>query len=83
MATAELPPKAAEKVEDDELKSALDQARASDRITVILVPTEPEKRVTGFETWWDVPVAEVSEQLPVEQARRTYERELARERPFF
>jgi 3D-(3,5/4)-trihydroxycyclohexane-1,2-dione acylhydrolase (decyclizing) len=39
--------------------------------------------VPSYESWWDVPVAEVSEQLPVEQARRTYERELTRERPFF
>jgi 3D-(3,5/4)-trihydroxycyclohexane-1,2-dione acylhydrolase (decyclizing) len=64
----------------DELRAALDQARASDRITVILVPTEPEKRVTGFETWWDVPVAEVSGQAGVRTARAAYEVALGRQR---
>jgi 3D-(3,5/4)-trihydroxycyclohexane-1,2-dione acylhydrolase (decyclizing) len=64
----------------DELQAALAQARASDRITVILVPTEPEKRVTGFETWWDVPVAEVSGQAGVRTARAAYEVALGRQR---
>ena len=41
----------------DELRDALAQAKAADRITVIVVPTEPEKRIPGFESWWDVPVA--------------------------
>src|SRR5215212_397184 len=41
----------------DELRAALACARDADRITVIAVPTEPEKRVPGFESWWDVPVA--------------------------
>ena len=38
------------------------QARTADRITVIVVPTEPEKRMPGFESWWDVPVAGASGQ---------------------
>ncbi len=58
----------------DELRSALASARASDRISVILVPTEPEKRVAGFETWWDVPVAATSEQSGVRDARAAYDR---------
>ena len=57
----------------DELRDALAQARASDRITVIVVPTEPEKRVPGFESWWDVPVAGVSEQRSVKNARVAYD----------
>jgi len=62
----------------DELRDALAQARAADRISVILVPTEPEKRVPGFESWWDVPVAATSEQQGVRGARKAYE--TARER---
>ena len=58
----------------DELRDALAQARASDRITVILVPTEPEKRVGGFESWWDVPVAAASHETSVRTARKAYER---------
>jgi 3D-(3,5/4)-trihydroxycyclohexane-1,2-dione acylhydrolase (decyclizing) len=57
----------------DELRAALATARTADRITVIVVPAEPEKRVPGFESWWDVPVAATSEQSGVRDARKTYE----------
>jgi 3D-(3,5/4)-trihydroxycyclohexane-1,2-dione acylhydrolase (decyclizing) len=58
----------------DELRAALAQARATDRISVILVPTDPEKRLAGFEAWWDVPVAAASAQDAVRNAREAYER---------
>ena len=51
--------------------------------TVVVIECDPLLGVPSYESWWDVPVAEVSEQLPVEEARRTYERELVRERPFY
>ena len=57
----------------DELREALAAARAADRITIIAVPTEPEKRVPGFESWWDVPVAGTSEQASVRGARTAYD----------
>jgi len=57
----------------DELQAALARARDADRITVILVPTEPEKRVPSFESWWDVPVAGVSGEASVREARETYD----------
>ena len=57
----------------DELRGALETARTADRITVIVVPTDPEKRLAGFESWWDVPVAAHSGQASVRDARRTYE----------
>ena len=57
----------------DELRDALAQAKVSDRITVIVVPTEPEKRVPGFESWWDVPVAGASGQASVRDARDAYD----------
>jgi 3D-(3,5/4)-trihydroxycyclohexane-1,2-dione acylhydrolase (decyclizing) len=57
----------------DELRDALAAARASDRITVIAVPTEPEKRVPSFESWWDVPVAGASGQASVRDAREAYD----------
>jgi 3D-(3,5/4)-trihydroxycyclohexane-1,2-dione acylhydrolase (decyclizing) len=63
-----------------ELKAALAQARAADRVSVIVVPVEPEKRVAGFEGWWDVPVAAVSGQTSVQVARRGYEAAIARQR---
>ncbi len=55
------------------LKEALREARGQDRTTVIVVPTDPEKRVPNFEGWWDVPVAEVSERESVKAARAAYE----------
>ena len=64
----------------DELRGALAQARAVDRVTVIVVPTEPEKRVPGFESWWDVPVAAASEQQGVRDARDSYEQARRRQR---
>jgi 3D-(3,5/4)-trihydroxycyclohexane-1,2-dione acylhydrolase (decyclizing) len=33
--------------------------------------------VPGFESWWDVPVAEVSERTGVQQARAEYEERTA------
>ncbi|HLY14738.1 MAG TPA: 3D-(3,5/4)-trihydroxycyclohexane-1,2-dione acylhydrolase (decyclizing) [Candidatus Limnocylindrales bacterium] len=64
----------------DELRSALAQARAADRISVILVPTDPEKRLTGFEAWWDVPVAAASDRDTVRSARSAYERAREKQR---
>ncbi len=54
------------------LVAALDQAAASDRTTVIVVPVDPERRVPSFEGWWDVPVAGASDQEAVRRAREAY-----------
>jgi 3D-(3,5/4)-trihydroxycyclohexane-1,2-dione acylhydrolase (decyclizing) len=56
----------------DVLRAALRRAAESDRITVVVVPVDPERRVPGFEGWWDVPVAEVAAQEPVISARGAY-----------
>jgi len=66
--------------EADELREALATARTADRITVIAVPTDPEKRVPGFESWWDVPVAAASEQASVRDARSAYDRKRREQR---
>src|SRR3990170_3786690 len=44
----------------NDLSKALEQARTRDRTTVIVVEVDPEERVPAYESWWDVPVAEVS-----------------------
>jgi 3D-(3,5/4)-trihydroxycyclohexane-1,2-dione acylhydrolase (decyclizing) len=64
------------------LERALEAARAADRTTVIYVPVDPDTRVPGYESWWDVPVAEVSEQASVRAARSAYEEGRRRERWF-
>jgi 3D-(3,5/4)-trihydroxycyclohexane-1,2-dione acylhydrolase (decyclizing) len=66
-----------------ELEAALRDARAvTDRPTVIVVETNPEPGVPAYDSWWDVPVAEVSESAPVRAARDEYEVNLKRERSF-
>jgi 3D-(3,5/4)-trihydroxycyclohexane-1,2-dione acylhydrolase (decyclizing) len=64
------------------LKEALAKAKEADRVTVIVVPVDPEKRVPSFESWWDVPVAEVTEQEAVRAARREYEEKSKEQRVF-
>jgi 3D-(3,5/4)-trihydroxycyclohexane-1,2-dione acylhydrolase (decyclizing) len=65
-----------------ELKSALEEATAMDRTTVIVVETDVSASVPGYESWWDVAVAEVSEMESVREARAKYEEARKRERRF-
>jgi 3D-(3,5/4)-trihydroxycyclohexane-1,2-dione acylhydrolase (decyclizing) len=64
------------------LREALHTARTAERTTVIYVPIDPEAGVPSYGSWWDVPVAEVSEQASVRQARAQWERGKARQRWF-
>jgi 3D-(3,5/4)-trihydroxycyclohexane-1,2-dione acylhydrolase (decyclizing) len=66
----------------DELKKALQKAKTLDRTTVIVVETDPSVGVPGYESWWDVAVAEVSEMESVRAARTLYEEARKRERFF-
>ncbi len=66
-----------------EVRAALEAARAADRLTVITTETDPEARVGSYESWWDVPPAEVSELESVRAARREYEDARRKERWFF
>jgi 3D-(3,5/4)-trihydroxycyclohexane-1,2-dione acylhydrolase (decyclizing) len=54
--------------------AALQSARDADRTAVIYAEVDPLQGVPGYESWWNVPVAEVSEQPAVQDARRTWER---------
>jgi 3D-(3,5/4)-trihydroxycyclohexane-1,2-dione acylhydrolase (decyclizing) len=55
-------------------------AKAVERTVVIHIPVDRYIGVPGYETWWEVPVAEVSESPEVNQARAEHERGLARRR---
>ena len=55
-----------------ELKAALEEAKKMDRITVIVVETQPGVGVPGYDSWWDVAVAEVSQSEEVRKARAQY-----------
>jgi len=63
-------------------RGALEAARAGTETTVIVVETEREERVGAYHTWWDVPIAEVSEMPSVQQARESYEAARLKERCF-
>jgi len=56
------------------IREALETARHSDRTTAIVIPVSRERQVGGYESWWDVPVAEVSTIDAVQDARAAYER---------
>lgn len=43
------------------------------RPVCIVCPVDREARVPGFESWWDVPVAELSDDPAVQAARQSYE----------
>jgi 3D-(3,5/4)-trihydroxycyclohexane-1,2-dione acylhydrolase (decyclizing) len=62
------------------LKAALQEATRQTRTTVIVVQTDREARVAGYESWWDVPVAEVSEMPDVRAERTEYEQARGKER---
>ena len=62
------------------LEQALAAARRSEKTCAVVVEVDLEKRVPGYESWWDVPIAEVSEIETVRQARAGYEIAVQRER---
>ena len=56
-----------------DLRAALAEAQASPETTVIVTHTDPSVKVGGYESWWDVPPAEVSTNDGVKAARAEYE----------
>lgn len=62
-----------------ELKEALEKAKTLDRTSVIVIETDPSIGVPGYESWWDVAVAEVSLMDGVREARARYEEARKRE----
>jgi 3D-(3,5/4)-trihydroxycyclohexane-1,2-dione acylhydrolase (decyclizing) len=56
----------------EDFAAALAQAHSESRTTVIVVEVDMNQRVPGFESWWDVPIAEVSEMEPVRAAHAAY-----------
>ena len=67
----------------EEFKLALEEAQNIDRTTVIVVHTDMAYSVPGYEAWWDVAVAEVSQIDEVNKARQAYVEKRKRERYFF
>ena len=55
-----------------ELQDALEDARQADRTVVIHIPVDRYEGVPDYESFWDVPVAEVSKMETVVAAREEY-----------
>lgn len=70
---------------DDEasLREALQKAKEADRTVLIHVTVDPEARVPGYDSWWDVPIAEVSGQESVQQALAGYREAKKRQRYYY
>ncbi|MCY4404117.1 MAG: 3D-(3,5/4)-trihydroxycyclohexane-1,2-dione acylhydrolase (decyclizing) [Candidatus Poribacteria bacterium] len=64
------------------LKAALQDARDADQTTVVKIDVHFDTRVPQYESWWDVPVAEVSEVDTAKQAYQDYEEAKQKERYF-
>lgn len=65
-----------------ELREALRGCRTAAGTRVIVVETELTDRVGGYESWWDVPVAEVSVTASAQRAYAEYVEGRKQERPF-
>ena len=64
----------------DEFRAALAEARELDTTVVVHVVTDRFVGVPNFESWWEVPVAEVSDDPAVIRARESYEDDRASQR---
>jgi 3D-(3,5/4)-trihydroxycyclohexane-1,2-dione acylhydrolase (decyclizing) len=64
----------------DELRTGLQEAKQSESTVVLTVEVDRYEGVPSYESWWDVPVAEVSEVDSVRAARKAYEEARKRER---
>jgi 3D-(3,5/4)-trihydroxycyclohexane-1,2-dione acylhydrolase (decyclizing) len=80
---ASLGAKAVKAADADSLHRAIAEARAAREATVIVVPVDRETRVGGYDSWWDVPVAETSTLKSVRDARQAYDTARRRQRNFF
>jgi 3D-(3,5/4)-trihydroxycyclohexane-1,2-dione acylhydrolase (decyclizing) len=64
----------------EELRDALVAAKGIDRTVVIHISVDRYEGVPSYDSWWEVPVAEVSESSDVKKAREEHERGVARRR---
>ena len=64
------------------LEKSIRQARENDGSTLIEILVDRSVGVPGYEAWWDVPVAEVSESDGVTKIRKEYNKKKKGERNF-
>jgi 3D-(3,5/4)-trihydroxycyclohexane-1,2-dione acylhydrolase (decyclizing) len=66
----------------DELRAALQDAKRAPRTVVIGIEVDRYEGVPAYESWWDVPVSEVSAIESVTAARAGYDASKKNERPY-
>jgi 3D-(3,5/4)-trihydroxycyclohexane-1,2-dione acylhydrolase (decyclizing) len=66
----------------EELRAALDEARRESGPVAIHIEVDRYAGVPSYESWWDVPVAEVSDDDAVRAAREEYERARSAQRAY-
>ncbi|HXN02976.1 MAG TPA: 3D-(3,5/4)-trihydroxycyclohexane-1,2-dione acylhydrolase (decyclizing) [Candidatus Dormibacteraeota bacterium] len=66
----------------DALREALQNAKRATRTSVICIEADRYESVPDNESWWDVPVAEVSTVEAVDAARRDYEKSKKKQRRY-
>jgi 3D-(3,5/4)-trihydroxycyclohexane-1,2-dione acylhydrolase (decyclizing) len=64
------------------LREGLVGARGADGPVVVYIEADRYKGVPSYESWWDVPVAEVSEEDGVRAAREAYDRDHEHQRQY-
>jgi 3D-(3,5/4)-trihydroxycyclohexane-1,2-dione acylhydrolase (decyclizing) len=57
-----------------DLREGLEAAKEGEGTVVLAIQVDRYEGVPGYESWWDVPVAEVSEVESVREARSAYDR---------
>jgi 3D-(3,5/4)-trihydroxycyclohexane-1,2-dione acylhydrolase (decyclizing) len=67
----------------DDFVEAFKESKKTERTTVIYIRNDRYVGVPGYESWWDVPVAEVSEMDSVKKARKEWEQKYKLERFYF
>jgi 3D-(3,5/4)-trihydroxycyclohexane-1,2-dione acylhydrolase (decyclizing) len=66
----------------DDLPGLLDEARRDGGPVAVHIAVDRYAGVPGYEGWWDVPVAAVSDEEPVRTARAEYERARGAQRAY-
>jgi 3D-(3,5/4)-trihydroxycyclohexane-1,2-dione acylhydrolase (decyclizing) len=64
----------------DEAERAIAEMREHDSTSVVVIEVDKEMRVPGYESWWDVPISEVSEIESIRRARGAYAEAVKKER---
>jgi 3D-(3,5/4)-trihydroxycyclohexane-1,2-dione acylhydrolase (decyclizing) len=66
----------------DEFREAVERVRTIPHTVAIHVETDPLAPVPSSESWWDVPVSQVSELDSTQNASKAYEEHKTRQRPY-